>query len=347
MYLIVLLLFTVPAWAILSKKNRGIAYYILSLVFPIPGLIVALCLKNMKSNKKSEVLNVKNSIQCNSQDTHLISQTSGLENNSSTQSFSDKPRNVSKGGWKNRWPIVFCSFLVVITVAIKIYQECNKHELSSSAKDVRKEDNFNDKDYLTNQRSGYESVGLFSVPEDWSEYKIDEAMTLAVPNTMELRKDYDDYTVWISDNLGILNSAVAVFQQRNLSTMSRDAYQTYARVLIQHCPLSPADVGHYYEYPELTTDDRLFLKELVDEELGPYNYVDTPTWRWIDINGTKAIEGSYRRNGDEGPVNCKYYLLSNYDEIVKILITFRERDRDRWEQDLNNIIKTFKWDSLK
>jgi len=84
---------------------------------------------------------------------------------------------------------------------------------------------------------------------------------------------------------------------------------------------------------------------MVDEEIKPYTYVDNPIWRWIDIDGTKAIEGTYRRNGDDGPVNCKFYLLSNYGEMAKIVVTFREKDGNRWESDLNNVIRTFKWDA--
>ena len=162
---------------------------------------------------------------------------------------------------------------------------------------------------------------------------------------MELRHDFDDYTQWVSNNIGALNSADAVFQQKGLSDMSNDAYQTYARVLIQHFTFSPGDVEHHYESPGLTTKDYRNLREMVDEAIKPYTYVDYPTWRWIDIGGTKAIEGTYKRNGDKGPVKCKFYLLSNYGEMAKIIVTFREKDDDRWESDLNNVIRTFKWDT--
>ena len=94
-------------------------------------------------------------------------------------------------------------------------------------------------------------------------------------------------------------------------------------------------------------EDYRNLREMVDEEIKPYSYVDTPTWRWIDINGTKAIEGAYRRNGEKGPVKCKFYLLSNYDEMVKMIISYRESDSSLWESDLENVIKTFKWNRPK
>lgn len=172
-------------------------------------------------------------------------------------------------------------------------------------------------------------------------------MIISVPNSMELRNDHDNYTQWVSKNQGILSCADAVFQQKNLSEMSDDSYQTYARVLIQHQSLLPADVEHNYESPGLSEEDYRNLREMVDEEIGPYSYVETPTWRWIDINGTKAIEGTYRRNGENGPVKCKFYLLSNYDEMVKMIIAYRESDSSFWESDLENVIKTFKWSRPK
>ena len=51
--ILVLLLFTVPACVILSKKNRGWGYYLLAFLYPLIGLIVALCLKKLepKENK--------------------------------------------------------------------------------------------------------------------------------------------------------------------------------------------------------------------------------------------------------------------------------------------------------
>ena len=186
-------------------------------------------------------------------------------------------------------------------------------------------------------------VGTFSAPFSWSEYEIKEAFSIAIPNTMELRHDYDKYTQWVSSNIGLLSNADAVFQQKGLSDMSEDGYKTYARVLIQYYAFSPGEVEHHYESPRLTSEDYRNLREIVDEDIKPYTYVDIPTWRWIEIGGTKAIEGTYRRNGSKGPVKSKIYLLPNYDEMAIIVVAFREKDSDLWESDLNKVIRTFKW----
>ncbi len=260
----------------------------------------------------------------NSENEDLLRQLSE-KHEKANEFISGKLANAPKKRKKNKWPAIICGIFLLSALGT-ISRTCTQA-------------------YVQEKSSYAEVVNAFSAPPSWFEYKIDGAFSLAVPNTMELRHDYDDYTQWVSNNIGALSSADAVFQQKDLSDMSNDAYQTYARVLIQHFTFSPGEVEHHYESPGLTTEDYRNLREMVDEEIKPYTYVDYPTWRWIDIGGTKAIEGTYKRNGDEGPVKCKFYLLSNYGEMAKIIVTFREKDDDRWESDLNNVIRTFKWDT--
>ena len=266
------------------------------------------------------------SFSSNSQDNTLLSGIS-LKHDRAVQFVSEKLDNAPKKRKKNKWPAIICGFFLLSALGT-VSRTCTQV-------------------YRQEKSSHAEIVETFITPSDWSEYKIAGAMTISVPNTMELRNDYDDYTQWMSNNIGVLSSADAVFQQKNLSEMSDDAYQTYARVLIQHYSFSPADVEYHYESPGLTSEDYRNLREMVDEEIKPYTYIDTPTWRWIDINGTKAIEGSYRRNGENGPVKCKIYQLSNYSEMAKIIIPFREKDSQQCESDLNHVIQTFKWDTLR
>ena len=264
------------------------------------------------------------SLSSNSQDTTLLSGISS-KHDRAVQFVSEKLDNAPKKRKKNKWPAIICGFFLLSAIGT-VSRTCSQA-------------------YRQEKSSDAEIVEALITPSDWSEYKIAGTMTLSVPNTMELRTEYDDYAQWISNNMGVLSSADAVFQQKNLSGMSDEAYKTYARVLIQHYSFSPADVEHHYESPGLTTEDYHNLREMVDEEIKPYTYAGTPTWRWIDINGIKAIEGSYRRNGEDGPVKCKFYLLSNYSEMAKIIITFREKDSQQWESDLNQVIRTFKWNT--
>lgn len=53
MKIIIPLIFcTVPAFIILNKKNRGFGYYLLAVLFPLIGLIVALCLNRHESRQE-------------------------------------------------------------------------------------------------------------------------------------------------------------------------------------------------------------------------------------------------------------------------------------------------------
>ena len=52
--LIIILIFTIPACIILSNKHRGAGYYILAVLFPVIGFIVALCLKKLPAEEQPQ-----------------------------------------------------------------------------------------------------------------------------------------------------------------------------------------------------------------------------------------------------------------------------------------------------
>ena len=87
------------------------------------------------------------------------------------------------------------------------------------------------------------------------------------------------------------------------------------------------------------------LYDIVSAELAPdQEFVMSPLFKWIDVNGQKAIEIKYKRTGNKGDTtNCTMYLLFNYDELVKMIVAYRERESDLWASDMNKIIKTFRW----
>lgn len=164
-----------------------------------------------------------------------------------------------------------------------------------------------------------------------------------------------------------INNADAVFQQGNLSDLSPEAFNTYCRVLVEHYNLpsrNPAinlaylALVEHYDLPSgeverhnqtfyISAEDKKFFKKMVDEQLGPYSDVDIPTFQWVDISGTKALEARYRRTGKEGPVVCRLYLLLNYNEMVIMIVSYRESDESIWKSDLENVIRTFKWNTPK
>lgn len=241
----------------------------------------------------------------------------------SEQFITDKLVATPKRRKKNKWPAIICGLLLLSALGTLL-------RICSQA-------------YIQDQNSSVVDIGLFSVPSGWTNYSIDGAFSLSVPQTMELSQEYDCYIQWNSENLGVLDCSDAIFQQKGLSEMEADALGKYARVIAESFSLSSEDLPHYYDSPALTPEDFKEFREIVDDEIKPYTYLNEPRWRWIEIDGTKALEGTYRRNGEDGPVKCKFYILFNLNQMAKVIVAFREKDSEIWESDLNNVIRTFKW----
>lgn len=195
------------------------------------------------------------------------------------------------------------------------------------------------------QASNVTRLTSFNVPSDWSTYLIKNSFSLSVPNTLEIRKEDDPYTTMLKNNSFAISTADVVFQQKELSKMTESGYSSYCRILVMYGEDYTDECLHYNETEEFNSETRKIFDELVEQEVAPYTMIGYPTHTWIDINGTKAVQSSYRRNGDIGPVNCKMYVLFNYHEMVKIIIAYREKDKELWANDMNNVIKSFRWSS--
>lgn len=179
----------------------------------------------------------------------------------------------------------------------------------------------------------------------WTKYYIDNsAFSISVPSTVELRNDYDAYTQRLKDLGYTCNTDVVAFQQKGLSSNSKEALKHYCRVLIQHNVGNSGDFLNCDETEPIDEEARNVFHDLVISELGSFKLINEPTYKWIDINGIKAIEIKYRRNGSNGnTTSCTMYLLFNCDEMVKMIVSYREQERDLWLPDMENVIKTFKW----
>lgn len=185
-------------------------------------------------------------------------------------------------------------------------------------------------------------------PASWTRHVIKNSFSIAVPSTVEKADPKNKYT----KQLLTLRPADVIFQQRGLGDMTPQAMSQYCRVLINHFDIDISQEGAMLKYNETEPIDdeesRRFLREMVDGELGNETLLSGPLYRWIDISGTKALEASYRRTGVKGNTTfCSIFLLSNYDEMVKIVIAYREQEADLWQADFENIIKTFRWEKLK
>ncbi len=188
-----------------------------------------------------------------------------------------------------------------------------------------------------------EYLTVYQVPDTWKQYIIKESFTISVPNTVELRSDLDKYTRQLkSSNFWGYNDNLVVFQQKDLSKGANNNH--YCRILLLHIVGNEGDYLHNNEVQSLDPETKSMFKEMVDAEIGPYSLISEPTYSWIDIDGTKAVEIKYRRSGsDNYTTNCTMYLLFNNSEAVKMIVSYREQEKDLWMPDFANIIRTFRW----
>ena len=186
--------------------------------------------------------------------------------------------------------------------------------------------------------------------KDWPTYEFNNAFSIKVPESFELRSKNDVYTKVAKQNLEIFKidydiSEGVVFQQKGLAKLSRSSFDTYARVLISYFPLDDLIVEHHWE--SITIDDEVkdFIDGFDEDDLRHCRIAEAPTYDCINVNedGSHALTITYEREGYDGPVLCKRYILYNHDELVSIMIAYRKSDSQIWENDCKRIISTFKW----
>lgn len=188
----------------------------------------------------------------------------------------------------------------------------------------------------------------FQKPQNWTEYEIDGGFSISVPPTVELRHEYDIYTKQLDSMHLNVNKDAVIFQQKGLYNGANDNH--YCRIILQHFIGSNGDFLKSNEQELLDKEWQDALIEMVDAELfGMQKLVEKPTFKWINVNEmTRAIEVIYRRSGNnENTTHVTIYLLQNYNEMVKMMVSYREQEKELWLPDLENVIKTFKWNRNK
>lgn len=204
-------------------------------------------------------------------------------------------------------------------------------------------------DYADSDSSSFVPTEILTpteIPDTWTKYTFaGNAFSLYIPSTMELRHDYDIYTKELKD-IGLLcNTETVVFQQKGLNCKSEEAMEHYCRLMVYHENTTTNPVNRSDEVFELTDEELVSLRQIVDHNVHPFQLLGDPTYQWIDVNGTKAIEIKYRRTGtDDNNTCCIIYLLFNYNEMAELILSYREQEAYLWKADFENVITTFRWE---
>ena len=249
----------------------------------------------------------------------------------------------AKGGWESAKGYVYAAIILfVLGLCVRTCASTqNNHDFSYNAQQ-------NEPSLLKPSTASSEPVSTieaFQEPDTWKKYYLaNHAFSISVPPIVELRHDYDQYVKRIQ-GLGLsCNTEDVVFQQKDLANNSPEALARYCRIIIQHF------MGNVDEFPLpnetflLDSDTRTEFREIVEKESEPFKLIGAPSYKWISIKDAQAIEISYRRTGsDKYTTACKMYLLFNSSQMVKMIVSYREQERDIWLPDLTNVIKTFRW----
>lgn len=197
------------------------------------------------------------------------------------------------------------------------------------------------------EQSSASAVELGSyVPDgDWNRYELDNAFSISIPGTMELMPTYESFATSMGSNFTAIDYNEAVFRRGRRFMSANNGHDTYCCVAIFHASLSPGDGESHDQAPDIIPYIKDNMHALIENEVPPYSLIEQPSYRWVDIAGTKAIEASYSRTGDDGPVICRLYMLQNYDEIAKVVVAYREKDAHLWKDDLEKVISTFEWNN--
>ena len=194
--------------------------------------------------------------------------------------------------------------------------------------------------------------------QEWTSYNFQNLYSISIPSTLELRRDNDVYTQALNKiqesmpNVRITSPQnEIVFQQTGLST-NRAIYRSlYCRVLIDYYQCKDELLPCKGDTLELDEDFFMDTILAVNEEnkvLGGGQVLKVLSAGAVTLAESPASELIYIREGMNGnsPVVVATYNIFNYDEYVRLTLSFRQNETELWEEDFKRIRDSFKWTTL-
>ena len=164
-----------------------------------------------------------------------------------------------------------------------------------------------------------------------------------------MRRKDDIYTQalenngWYGQKIDLNN---VVFQQKGLGNAENEAFNTYCRIMIAFNQYSKGSFPISTEQTTLDEETISGFQEQAVKNAGNFEVLGKPSVKWVKINDSYAIEVKYVRMGVEGHRTCvSTYNFYNDDKFAQITLSYKEADKDKWENDFERVIKTFKWTS--
>ena len=192
--------------------------------------------------------------------------------------------------------------------------------------------------------------------QEWTRYSFSNHYSVSIPSTLELRRDSDIYTQVLnkiqnsSPKIRIKTSKNRiVFQQTGLSTNKSIYKQLYCRVLIDYYPCKEDEFvpskGEILELEDNYFRDAILAVNEENKMFGGGEVLKVISSGTLTLADSPATELVYIRQGMNGkpPVLVATYNIFNYDEYVKLTLSFRANEAELWEQDLRRVRDSFEW----
>ena len=251
-------------------------------------------------------------------------------------SLKQSAKDAAKGAWSGMKPyliviLVMMGIGLLISFCSAINNSVSNNSYSQSVSVVK-----------------LEAAEKVVIPDTWRTYNIGNQYEISVPPTVELKRPYDEYTQ-IQKKLNLpANDEIIIFQQEGLSRRTEAALGKYCRVMIQYISGSYGDFLNKTETDPLNYEYAAIFQEMVTAEIGPASrQMGDISYCWKEIRGQKFIEITYRRTGSDFdtsiPVKCKLCLFQNNNEMVKMILSYREKEAEIWAKDFDLVLKSFLW----
>lgn len=193
------------------------------------------------------------------------------------------------------------------------------------------------------------------IAQEWITYQYQDKYSITIPSTIELRRENDIYTQLLRDIQGktigfqvtpTSNNRV-IFQQAGLSTNKHEYKTKYCRILIDYYTCKDEHVPCSGD--NLKLDEEYFTNGVIaiyqDCESTKTPLMDIISNDTMTIANSPATEIIYRRQGYNGasPVIVAIYTIFNYNEYVRLTMSFRDAEQDIWMKDLIKARNSFRW----
>lgn len=240
--------------------------------------------------------------------------------------------------------VLLIFIIIIIYLVANVFRAITLKEKRQEVKEMYLAGAFDKKD--KDGRPKDQNQNFFIVPKDWLHYTVKNAFTISLPFSMKMSDDSYSFENE-QNNFFSVNENSIIFRQKEFQEETLEE-ETYSRVMINYVKSNSGEFAKAKEQFELSLEDIRYFQDLARQSAAPKKIIGNPMVRVIRLSEIYAVEVEYYREGfyDDRTKVFSYYLFNN-DEYVNLLVAYTQKDASKWEKDLSNVVKTFKWSKIK